>query len=164
MNTYSQMLELWRWKALNWEQCKENKRNGTERTWNEFLNRFHSKKRIFSVKFNGDSFAIHYVERDIYIFMVFLHHRPNMKFSRVHLAFKRKRSPSRTHTHTYTHQHLRAIRKVYPHKPENRTNEMAACTEGKCASAKTKHGQMGGKEFSGKKRENRGEGSWRSEG
>ncbi len=46
---------------------QRNKRNGTERTGNEFLNHFHSKKRIFSVKFNGDSFAIHYVERGIYI-------------------------------------------------------------------------------------------------
>ncbi len=49
-----------------------------------------------------------------------------MKFSRVHLAFKKKAfSLKNTHPHIHT-SHLRAIRKVYPHKPENRTKEMAA--------------------------------------
>lgn len=53
--------------------------------------------------------------------MVFPHHRPNMKFSGVHLAFKKiPFSLKNTHPHIHT-SHLRAIRKVYPHKPENRT-------------------------------------------
>ncbi len=48
---------------------QRNKRNGYWEDWEWILKShgFHSKKLLFSVKFNGDSVAIHYVGRERYI-------------------------------------------------------------------------------------------------
>lgn len=62
------MLELWRWKALKWEQCKEIYATGTERTGNEFSNRTVSIQKNFSSQLSLTvTLAIHYVGRERYI-------------------------------------------------------------------------------------------------
>lgn len=69
------MLELWRWKALKWEQYKEISATLKKHLprvlrglgMNSQIARFPFKKLLFSVKFNGDSVVIHYVGRERYI-------------------------------------------------------------------------------------------------
>lgn len=78
--------------------------------------------------------------------MVFLHHRPNMKFSRVHLAFKKKPFSLKN---THPHITLTGYKKSLPAQAREQNERDGSCTEGKCASAK-RSTTNGGKEFSGR--------------